>query len=69
MKTGYKTTEFWITAIVVLAGAAVGSGLIPADSPWAQFASLVVSGFAATRYTDRRTEIKKGQVDNPFTRK
>ena len=58
MKTGIKTTEFWLTAIVILAGLIPTSGLIP-EGHWAvKVCGLVVSVAAALGYTWQRGSAK-----------
>ncbi len=61
MKPGYKTTEFWVTLVVVLAGAFVASGIVPEDEPWVRFVSLAVAGLSALGYTAGRSKAKAGQ--------
>jgi hypothetical protein len=58
-RSGIKTTEFWITAIVVLAGLLPSSGLLP-ENHWAvKVCGLVVSVAAALGYTMARAGVKK----------
>ena len=52
MKPGYKSTEFWITAILT-AVAAVG-GLLPDGSPEAKIVMSILAGAAAFGYTISR---------------
>ena len=59
VKPGYKTTEFWLSAVAVLLGLAMASGLIPSDSAWDQAVGLVVSALAAMGYTGARAGVKK----------
>jgi hypothetical protein len=57
-RTGIRTTEFWLTALVVLAGLIPTSGLIP-EGHWAvKICGLVVSVAAALGYTWQRGNIK-----------
>jgi hypothetical protein len=58
-KPGVKTTEFWLTAIVTIAGLVVASGVFPSESPWVKVAGLVVSAGAALGYTAVRGGVKK----------
>jgi 1,4-dihydroxy-2-naphthoate octaprenyltransferase len=58
-KPGVKTTEFWLTALVTVAGLVVAAGIFPSDSPWVKVAGLVVSAGAALGYTAVRGGIKK----------
>lgn len=61
-KQGYKTTEFWLTLVATLVGAAVASGAIPETSPWAQALGLVSSLLAAAGYTAARSFVKSTEV-------
>lgn len=56
MKPGYKTTEFWLTAIAVLAATAVN--VLPTESAAAQVATAIVAGLAAIGYTASRAKVK-----------
>lgn len=58
-KTGYKTTEFWLSLVTVTIGAVMASGIVPAESAWERALGLVVSGLAALGYTGARLAIKK----------
>ena len=57
-KPGYKTTEFWITVVVTLAGLAMASGYIQAGSNWDRAIGLVMSTLAALGYSKNRTDAK-----------
>jgi hypothetical protein len=59
VKPGYRTTEFWLSAVAVLLGLAVASGIIPAGSSWDQAVGLVVAALAAMGYTGARAGIKR----------
>lgn len=58
-RTGIKTTEFWVTAVVVLAGLLPSSGLIPEGHWGVKVCGLVVSVAAALGYTVARGSVKK----------
>lgn len=58
-KPGVKTTEFWLTALVTIAGLVVAAGIFPSESPWVKVAGLVVSAGAALGYTAVRGGVKK----------
>ena len=58
MKTGYKTTEFWLSAAACIEGGAVASGAIPTDGPWEQIIALVSSALVALGYTGARMNLK-----------
>lgn len=61
---GYKTTEFWLTLVVVLAGLLPSSGLLP-ENHWAvKLCGLVVSALAALGYQVSRGSVKKAEVSN-----
>lgn len=57
-KKGYKTTEFWLTMAAVVLSAAVASGVIPAEGPWAQIVSTALAALAALGYTGFRAKAK-----------
>ena len=57
-RSGIKTTEFWITAIVVLAGLLPTSGLFPEGHWGVKVCGLVVSVAAALGYTMARAGVK-----------
>ncbi len=61
MKAGVKTTEFWISMVVVLGGAFTASGLVPDENPWVKFVALVVSGLTALGYSAGRAFVKAQQ--------
>jgi len=58
MKSGYKTTEFWLSAAATVVGGAVASGYIPTDGPWNQVIALVASALVALGYTGARMNLK-----------
>jgi hypothetical protein len=58
VKPGWKTTEFWLSAIVTLAGLVVASGAFSDTSSVAKAVSLIVSGLATLGYTTSRTTAK-----------
>ena len=61
VKPGWKTTEFWITAIVALASLAWGAGVVdPAGTEGAdKIFGFVASALAALGYTVSRGLAKK----------
>jgi hypothetical protein len=59
VRPGYKTTEFWLTLIVAIAGAVTAAGL-PAEHPAVRIAGIVVSAGAALGYTFVRGGVKRG---------
>jgi hypothetical protein len=59
MKPGYKTTEFWLSVAAMLVGAALASGVFPADSSGDQILGLAATVLASLGYTVSRTIAKK----------
>ena len=59
-KEGYKTTEFWISSIVTLAGLVAAA--LP-ETHWAvKVAGLVISMGGAMGYTASRAKVKAGEA-------
>jgi len=54
IKSGWKTTEFWMTAIFILASSAVSSGIFGESSTTTKFLSLIAAGIAAAGYSVSR---------------
>ena len=59
-KTGYKTTEFWLSLCAVGLGAVIGSGVVPTDGPWVQGVALLNTALVAMGYTGSRLTLKNG---------
>lgn len=61
IKPGYKTTEFWLSAIAMLISILYGSGFIDPDGGTAasKAVALVAGAMAAMGYTISRTISKK----------
>ena len=59
MKTGYKTTEFWLTLFAVILGAVLAAGLVPTEGPWLQVAGIAETALIAMGYTGARMNLKK----------
>ena len=59
MKTGYKTTEFWLTLFAVILGAVLAAGLVPTEGPWLQGAGGAETALIAMGYTGARMNLKK----------
>ncbi len=58
MKPGWKTSEFWITLVVMLLGAFMASGAV-VDGHWSlQLVGLAVAGLKASGYTSGRAKVK-----------
>ncbi len=62
MKPGYKTTEFWMSAVAVLIGLAYGSGAIAPEgtSGIEKAVALVAGALAAFGYSWSRGAAKSG---------
>lgn len=59
VKPGYKTSEFWLTAIANIVGLAVASGIIPETGPWSQVVGLAVMVLTTMGYQVQRGAAKK----------
>lgn len=62
MKPGYKTTEFWLTLLVTVLGAAMASGLIPEGGLWAKVVGAAMSVLGALGYQASRTFAKRADT-------
>jgi hypothetical protein len=51
MKAGYKTTEFWLAATVVMFGSLSSSGLLAENSVEAKIVAGIVAGLTAAGYS------------------
>ena len=60
-KSGWRTTEFWLTSLVNIAATAVVSGLIPVGGPAVQIAALALSALSTLGYTTSRAVVKSKQ--------
>lgn len=58
VKPGYKTTEFWLSLIATLTGAALASGIVPDTGLAGKVIGLIVSALGALGYTVARTKAK-----------
>jgi hypothetical protein len=58
-RTGIRTTEFWLTLVVVLAGLLPSSGLLPENHWSIKLCGLIVSAAAAIGYQVVRAGVKK----------
>lgn len=59
VKSGFKTTEFWIMLVVTLAGLLPMSGIFKTDSVALKICGLIVSLATAMGWTAMRTSLKK----------
>lgn len=73
-KPGYKTTEFWLTAVASLVGLTLASGLIPVDSEVFKivgFAGAILGsmGYQVSRGTakknDAAAQIEEARAADP----
>ncbi len=64
-KPGYKTTEFWLGLLSVVAGAVASSG-IATTNPIVQGAGLVVAVLSYLGYNKGRAEVKKQSLSQAF---
>jgi len=62
MKTGYKTTEFWMSLAAVIIGGLMASGLFSDDSFMAKAIGLIAGALASLGYTVSRTWAKVGEM-------
>jgi hypothetical protein len=58
-KPGYKTTEFWLSVVAMVIGAAFASGVFPAESTGDKILGLAATVLSALGYTVSRTMVKK----------
>jgi len=58
MKSGYKTTEFWLSAAATVVGLVVASGALPSGGSGAKIAGLVAAALASMGYTYARAKVK-----------
>jgi hypothetical protein len=61
MKAGWKTTEFWLTAVAT--AAALLHSVLPSDSTGATIATAVIAGLAAIGYSASRARVKSAELD------
>ena len=62
-KSGYKTTEFWLSCGAAVVGGLVAADIIPIDGPWGQVVGLVSAALVALGYTGARLNLKKNTMD------
>lgn len=65
MTPGYKTTEFWLSLIVVILGSVAASGVLPQGGLAAQIVGGVMSVLGALGYTASRTQVKVADAAAP----
>ena len=57
-KPGFKTTEFWLSAIAMILGVVMASGAVHDGGIVAQIAGGVLSVLSSLGYTAARTKVK-----------
>lgn len=60
---GWKTTEFWKSAVVTLFGLLMAAGVVPSTGIWGQIAGLVASTLASTGYSASRAQVKTAAIE------
>ena len=65
MTAGYKTTEFWLSMVAVIAGFVAASGALPQGGLAAQIVGGVVSVLGLLGYTSSRTQQKVAAITTP----
>lgn len=63
MKPGYKTTEFWLSAVTTLIGLLMTSGVIMPGSTWDKAIGLGMAALATMGYTASRGNVKASAAD------
>ncbi len=61
VKPGYKTTEFWLSAVATIVGLVLASGIVPSNGPWVQVTGLITGVLGALGYTVSRGNVKASQ--------
>ena len=59
-KPGYRTTEFWMTLIILVLGVLVQSGVLPSNGEWSKAVAMLVQGLVALGYSRSRGQVKSG---------
>src|ERR1700674_4444827 len=63
LKSGYRTSEAYITLLTMILGAFPSSGLLTADPPSiAKIVGMLIAGLAALNYTAQRTALKRAYL-------
>lgn len=61
-KPGYKTTEFWLSALAVIAGMVLASGALGEHTGLYQALSFGLTALGALGYTASRTLVKASEL-------
>ena len=59
LKSGWRTSEFWLSLLALIVGAVASSGLLPGGAP-TQIAGIVSSVLGALGYSTNRSLVKRG---------
>jgi len=59
VKDGYKTTEFWLTAVATLLGLLMASGVVESGTQWDKAIGAGITLLSALGYQVTRTQVKK----------
>lgn len=62
MKSGWKTTEFWLSLAAAVVGSLLAAGAFPAESPWARALGALAASLAAVGYSASRGAAKRGNA-------
>lgn len=62
MKRSYKTLEFWLIVLAVVADLLIASGVFPVDGEAMKIAVMVVNTLGALGYTGFRTKQKQNEA-------
>jgi hypothetical protein len=62
MKSGWKTTEFWLTLFATLLGAFAASGAAPDNSPIMKLVGFATMALSTFGYTSARGAVKKAEA-------
>ena len=60
-KQGWKTTEFWLNAVGVVAGVIMGSGAF-GDTQWTQLVGTILAAVCGASYTMGRSLVKSREA-------
>ncbi len=60
-KPGFRTSEFWLSAVAVVLGIVLASGAVPEGGLVAQIIGGVLSVLSGLGYTASRTKVKAGE--------
>jgi hypothetical protein len=63
-KPGFKTSEFWLSTLVILCGILMSSGAIAEESTAARIIGGIMAVLAALGYTGTRAQVKKTESAN-----